>query len=265
MAAIKDQFNALTRSASDLGVPLREVEEAKKRASIQAWQEVYDAKQRVMVDIQAFGGGGDTLQGEQEAIRRRFLELQELAQDYGIGMHGLLDAFHNAAQNAIEAARDRADDLQRQVAQQVRGIGEIFVGYIEPLQALVANQNSRLSPLGQISRAREDFRQTLGLAETGDVAALRRLPQVAQALQGLSSQFLGSGGLGAEIAREIEGGATGLIADLQRQQAETLASLPQVQRETVAEQIRQAKADTAEIVEELRRLRSELANLRPAA
>lgn len=263
---LNDRFDETARRAHDLGLNEQALADARAKAVERLQTE--KARQDRDLDVSVLNAiEGDSLQSAVRSLDNGFAQLIDRMTDAGYSSESLAAAEAARVRQQDELVKqygDQAKGLQSQLDQQVRGVQDYFEGLINPLKAVVANDNS-LSPIGQIEQARKAFQETLGLAQGGDVKAIQELSGAAQSLQGLSSRYLGSGGLGADINREVTSGAGGIIATLQQQQTETLASLPQVQRETVAEQIRQSKEDTAAIVDELVRIRREFENLRQAA
>ena len=191
-------------------------------------------------------------------LDEQFAEASRKARDLGLDTKKLAEAQGKARQDLIEQGRDQLTGLEGQLRGQVQGISSFFDGLIEPLRAVANDNVDTLSPLAQINAARAKYREELALAQNGDVQGTRDLAGAAQALQQLSQRYLGNSGLGAEIARELRSGTSSVADRLEQQRAETLASLPQVQRETVAEMIRNTTRQTDRLVEELGKLRQEL-------
>lgn len=268
-AALRDlneRFDETARRAHDLGLNEQALADARAKAVERLQTE--KARQDRDLDVSVLNAiEGDSLQSAVRSLDNGFAQLIDRMTDAGYSSESLAAAEAARVRQQDELVKqygDQAKGLQEQLDQQVRGVQGYFEGLINPLKSIVANDN-RLSPIGQIEQARKTFQETLGLAQGGDVKAIQELSGAAQNLQGLSSRYLGSGGLGADINREVTSGASGILSTLEQQRAETLASLPQVQRETVAEQIRQSKEDTAAIVDGLARILRGLENLRPAA
>ncbi|MFZ1427187.1 MAG: hypothetical protein WAS21_10500 [Geminicoccaceae bacterium] len=190
-------------------------------------------------------------------LDQQFTEASRKAKDLGLDTQKLAEAQGKARQDLIEQGKDQLTGMESQLRGQVQGINSFFEGLIEPLRS-VANDNAALSPLAQINAARTKFRDDLALAQGGDVQGTRDLAGAAQTLQQLSQRYLGSSGLGAEIAREIRSGTTSVTDRLQQEQAETLASLPQVQRETTAMLAKTWTDGVGELKDEIAKLRQEL-------
>jgi hypothetical protein len=253
---VKDRFGDLIKTARGLGLATHGLVAARDRELKQIRDNVLADRESAIRDSPLY-----------DALRElddRFQSLYRASEALGLSTAGLVLARQREQREIIEQFKTREREMTRQLSDQVRGVQDFFRDMIEPLQAV--NQNiSAANPLGQIETARRDFRETLALAQGGDADATRRLASVAQGLQGLSGQYLGSGGLGAEIAEEITRGTGSLIDKLRQQESQTLASLPQVQRETVAEQIRVMVEQFTLLRAELDKLRRELTRPQRAA
>lgn len=266
MRDLNEQFDVTARRAHDLGLN----EQALAEARAKAVEQLQTAKARQDRDLNVTvlnAIEGDSMQSALRALNNGFAQLVDRMTDAGYSSESLAAAEAARVRQQSELIKQyqgQADAQQQQLDQQVRGVQDYFEGLINPLKSIVANDN-RLSPIGQIDQARKAFQETLGLAQGGDVQAIQELSGAAQNLQGLSSRYLGSGGLGADINREVASGAGGIIATLQQQQTETLASLPQVYRETVASQTAALVDEAQKTRESLDQIWRELRNIREMA
>lgn len=269
LLAANARFDQLVDQMKDAGYGQGSID-AVNAARTRAGEQIYEADRKMrqqfdrqLVDTLNNSQLGSTLSG----IGQQFDDLAARAKDLGYSSESLAaieTARVRAQQEAIKQYEQQAVDQQRQIEQQVRGVQGYFQGLIDPLKSVIANDN-RLSPIGQISQARDSFRETLALAQGGDVEAIRALSSQAQTLKGLSGQYLGSGGLGGEIAAEVRRGLESVVGGLQDQERNALLSFPDVVRETTAEQIRVMIEQFDRLVDEQARTRRELENLRPAA
>lgn len=173
------------------------------------------------------------------------------------------EARRREREQAIQAAEQQATSLRQQISGQYSNINGFFSGLIDPLQAVNQNAGGE-GALAKITKARKDYEDTLTLAKQGDLEATQQLAGKAQTLEALRQQYLGSSGLGAEIAREVQSGTKEIIDNLQSEQKEALASLPEITRETTKEHIAALEEQTDRMVEELEKLRKDIALQRKA-
>ena len=248
------RFADLRQRAQELGVALTLVDEAHARARAEAQRQYEERRSELLSQVENLGTTGlaKTLQD----IRDQFRDLRKELDAVGLSTVDLTLKQREAEKRAIEAAKRQAEDLERTVMSQQRGIRDFFQGLIEPLRA--ANQNA-LAPIGQIEGARQRFRETAALAQGGDVEAIQNLGARTQELMGLRQQYLSSGGLGADILREVTEVTQSVIGSLEQQQREAEANIPDVIRETTSEHIRVLIEENKKTLEELAAIRQEIA------
>ncbi|UXQ89168.1 hypothetical protein [Synechococcus phage MinM1] len=172
------------------------------------------------------------------AIRRQFDAMRDAAQRLGFG----LDEVNAAQERAIQAARAQA--LQP-VTAALGGIADFARGL------RTANDNSG-NPLSRLAAADSQFSATIAAALSGDTRALSRVTQDAETFRGLSRSVFGTGQGFADAESRIVGALEqiGLVGD-DRLTASAMAS--------------ETRSQTATLVEELQRLRAEVAALRREA
>jgi hypothetical protein len=270
LSQLNQQFAELRDRAEELGIPLREVNKAHSEAVLALGERVRAEANSLRLQLRQIGGE-ESVALQLALLDAQMRDLAKQAEELGVPLKLVTDAHRKAAdairethQQIIKDTLQQQDDLERQLRGQVRGIEGLFDNLIDPLKAVLANDN-RIAPSGRIAQAQREFQETAALAKTGDVEAIRRLSGSASELQGLAQQYLGGGVQGSAIAREIEAALKASIGSLEQQRQETLASLPQVQRETMAELIRENKKDVQRVVDELEKVRKELETLRRAA
>lgn len=266
MRDLNERFDELGRKAKELKLNEQALAEARAKAVEQLQTE--KARQDRDLGAQYLSAVSQSpLEQLMLGVDQTFAHLSDTLKDAGYSSERLAE---------VEAARVRAQDevvrqyqqqavaTQRQLEQQVRGVGSFYDGLIDPLKA-VANDNAALNPSARIAAARRQYETDLAGAQGGDLQATQRLSSSGQGLLGLSTQYYGTGGQGAEIARQVRSGLLSVAGSLERQKLDTLATLPQVQRETVASQTEALLGDARQTRDVLERILRELGNLRRVA
>ena len=270
---LETQMRALAQAAAAAGIPVEQVAAA-HQAQAQALVVQRQQQQRNLVGQIAQAGGDDSLATQLYILETSMRDLAKAAADLDLPLSLVTRAHQLAADRIIDAQRELQEETKRQIREQelairqqerniqgqVRGVENLFKGLIDPLKAVLANDN-RLSPLGQITQARQQFRTLADQAQGGDLEAIQQLAGAASNLQSLAGKFLGSGGQGAEIAREIDRVLTSQVGALQQQQVDVMATLPDVMRETTASVVAVLQEQIGLLIEEQKRSRYEITKL----
>jgi len=258
-------YTDLTRRSKELGLGTKQLADAYERAA----QKIKDAdlQMRNSFNRQLSAIFNDSaLEQALGGLDDQFDALAAKAKELGYNSEVLAKieaARAREKEQALVAAEQQANGLQQQIRGQYSNINSFYSGLIDPLQAVNQNAGGE-GALAKINKARKEYEDTLALARQGDLEATQQLSGKAQSLEALRQQYLGSSGLGAEIAREVQSGTKEIIESLQSEQKEALASLPEVTRETTKEHIQALVDQTDRMIEELEKLRKEIALQRQA-
>ena len=263
---LNERFDETGRRTKELGLDEQVLAETRAKA-VERLQTEKNRQDRDL-DVSVLNAiEGDGLQSAVRSLDNGFAQLIDRMTDAGYSSTSLAaaEAARVRQQNdLVKQYDDQAKGLQSQLEQQVRGVGSFYDGLIDPLKA-VANDNAALNPMARISAAQRQYETDLAGFQSGDLQATQRLASSSQGFLNLSSQYLGTGGQAAEIARRVRSELESAAGSLERQKVDTLATLPQVQRETVASQTAVLVSESQRTRDVLERILREFGNLRRIA
>lgn len=187
----------------------REINEASGRGFVNEITDLIARRNQMVQDAQALGADADLLNGRWfQVMAQRIVDGADLA---GAGFNELLDLFPELSGVISESARalEDASRAERERIDQLNQHGRSVVTYLLGLQT---GSGSALSPRARLNAAQSAFDATNTLAQGGNLDALSRWTQEAEALRTAAQDMFGSAGGYQAILQQIVQRGTGLPA-----------------------------------------------------